>query len=37
MKAVKKTFMLQLSIYSILEYETSVGANADIAKTKRGK
>ena len=37
MKAVKKTFMLQLSIYYILEYETSVGANADIEKTKRGK
>ena len=30
-------FMLQLLIYYILEYEISVGTNADIAKTNREK
>ena len=29
-----KQFMLQLSIYCILEYEIWIGENADIAKTK---
>ena len=30
-------FTLQLPIYYILEYEISIGANADIATTKREK
>ena len=40
MKAIKKElniFMLHLPIYYILEYEISIGANTDIAKTKREK
>ena len=30
-------FMLKLTIYYILEYEISTGANADIAKMKQEK
>ena len=30
-------FMLQLPTYSILEQEISIGANVEIAKTKREK
>ena len=40
MRAMKKKlniFMLQLPIYYILEWKISIGANADIAKTKREK
>ena len=40
MRAMRKKlniFMLQLPIYYILEYVILTGANADVAKMKRGK
>ena len=37
MRKKLNTFMLQLPIYYILEYEISTGTNADIAKMKQEK
>ena len=40
MRTMRKTlniFMFQQPIYYILEWEISIGANADIAKTRREK